>query len=50
MQARYLVTGLAVVLAGVTGVLIYQGNQTSTPGSSSMTLLKPPPWRFLLGC
>ena len=38
MQARYLVTGLVVVLAGVTGVLIYQGNQTSTSSSSSITV------------
>jgi len=38
MQARYLVTGLVVVLAGVTGVLIYQGNQTSTSNSSSITV------------
>ena len=30
MQARYLVIGLVVVLAAVTGVLIYQGNQTQT--------------------
>ena len=28
MRARYLVIGLVVVLAAVTGVLIYQGNQT----------------------
>ena len=28
MRARYLVIGLVVVLAVVTGVLIYQGNQT----------------------
>jgi hypothetical protein len=38
MQARYLVTGLVVVLAGVTGVLIYQGNQTSTSSSSPVTV------------
>ena len=28
MRGRYLVIGLVVVLAAVTGVLIYQGNQT----------------------
>src|SRR6478752_297470 len=38
MQARYLVTGLVVVLAGVTGVLIYQGNQTTTASSSSVSV------------
>ena len=32
MRARYLVVGLVVVLAVVTGFLIYQGNQTSTAG------------------
>ena len=32
MRARYLVIGLVVVLAAVTGVLIYQGNQTQTAG------------------
>ncbi|MEP6561597.1 MAG: polysaccharide deacetylase [Nakamurella sp.] len=40
MRSSYLVTGLVLVLAVVTGVLIYQGNQTSTsaspmPGSSN---------------
>jgi hypothetical protein len=34
MRARYLVIGLVVVLAAVTGVLIYQGNQTRTAGLS----------------
>ena len=33
MRARYLVIGLVVVLAAVTGVLIYQGNQGQTAGS-----------------
>jgi hypothetical protein len=40
MRSSYLVTGLVLVLAVVTGVLIYQGNETSTsasplPGSSN---------------
>ena len=34
MQSRYLVTGLVVVLAAVTGVLIYQGNQTQSASTS----------------
>ena len=36
MRARHLVVGLVVVLAAVTGVLIYQGNQWSTAGSSTV--------------
>src|ERR1700712_1639265 len=35
MRSSYLVTGLGLVLAVVTGVLIYQGNQTS-PSASAM--------------
>ena len=35
MRARYLLIGLVAVLAIVTGVLIYQGNQTVTAGSAS---------------
>ncbi|MGS0685364.1 polysaccharide deacetylase [Nakamurella sp. GG22] len=38
MRARYLVTGLVVVLAVVTGVLIYQGNQTDAASSSPLTV------------
>ena len=38
MQSRYLVTGLVVVLAAVTGVLIYQGNQTQSASSSDVTV------------
>jgi hypothetical protein len=38
MRARYLVTGLVVVLAMVTGVLIYQGNQTDAASSSPLTV------------
>ena len=34
MRSSYLVTGLVLVLAVVTGVLIYQGNETSTSASS----------------
>ena len=34
MGGRYLVIGLVVVLAAVTGVLIYQGNQTQAAGSA----------------
>src|SRR6478735_11595527 len=34
MRGRYLVIGLVVVLASVTGVLIYQGNQTQSAGSA----------------
>ena len=35
MRARYLLIGLVMVLAAVTGVLIYQGNQTGTTASAS---------------
>ena len=38
MRGRYLVIGLVVVLAAVTGVLIYQGNQTQTAGSASVVV------------
>ena len=38
MQSRYLVTGLVVVLAAVTGVLIYQGNQTQSASTSDVTV------------
>ena len=38
MRGRYLVIGLVVVLAAVTGVLIYQGNQTQTTGSASVVV------------
>ncbi len=38
MRARYLVTGLVVVLAVVTGVLIYQGNQTDAASSLPLTV------------
>lgn len=38
MQSRYLVTGLVVVLAAVTGVLIYQGNQTDTAATTDITV------------
>ena len=36
MRARYLVIGLVLVLATVTGVLVYQGNQSQTAGSSTV--------------
>lgn len=35
MRARYLVLGLVLVLAAVTGVLIYQGNRTDLAASAS---------------
>ena len=38
MRGRYLVIGLVVVLAAVTGVLIYQGNQTQTAGSATVVV------------
>src|SRR6476661_4233857 len=38
MRGRYLVIGLVVVLAAVTGVLIYQGNQSQTTGSASVVV------------
>ncbi len=38
MRARYLIIGLVVALAAVTGVLIYQGNQTQVAGSSTLTV------------
>jgi len=38
MRGRYLVIGLVVVLAAVTGVLIYKGNQTQTTGSASVVV------------
>ena len=41
MRARYLVIGLVVALAAVTGVLIYQGNQTLTAGNGGpLTVLQ----------
>ena len=43
MRVRYLVTGLVVVLAAVTGVLIYQGNQTQTAGSASVVVTQTVP-------
>jgi hypothetical protein len=38
MRARYLIIGLVVALAAVTGVLIYQGNQTQVASSSPLTV------------
>ena len=38
MRSSYLVTGLVLVLAVVTGVLIYQGNQTRSASSSDVTV------------
>ncbi len=38
MRARYLVIGLVVALAAVTGVLIYQGNQTQVANSLPLTV------------
>ena len=38
MRARYLVIGLVVALAVVTGVLVYQGNQTDTASSLPLTV------------
>ncbi len=38
MRARYLVIGLVVALAAVTGVLIYQGNQTQAASSTPLTV------------
>ena len=41
MRARYLVIGLVVAVPEVTGVLIYQGNQTVTAGNGGpLTVLQ----------
>jgi hypothetical protein len=37
MQARYAVLGVVLVLAVITGVLIYQGNNPATPAGTSTT-------------
>lgn len=38
MQARYLIAGVVIVIAAVTGVLIYQGNRTDSGASGDVTV------------
>ena len=37
MQARYAVLGVVLILVVITGVLIYQGNNPSTPSETGTT-------------